>query len=84
MLYPSLYELGQTTEYNHIYTRSPIIGQRPESWTTHISLGNQKVRKLLKQKCQDSRGSKAFVSAIFKFVKIPTRYEWSNIRGTVQ
>jgi hypothetical protein len=36
------------------------------------------------QKCQDFRGSKAFVSAIFEFVKFPTRYEWSKIRGTVQ
>jgi hypothetical protein len=27
---------------------------------------------------------KLFVSAIFEFVKFPTRYEWSNIRGTVQ
>jgi hypothetical protein len=39
---------------------------------------------LLIQKCQDFRGCKAFVSAIFEFVKFPTRYEWSNIRGTVQ
>jgi hypothetical protein len=31
--------------------------------------------------CQDFRGSKAFVSAIFEFVKFPMRYEWSNIRG---
>ncbi len=42
------------------------------------------VRKLLIQKCQDFRGSKAFVSAIFEFVKFPTGYEWSNIRRPVQ
>ncbi len=30
------------------------------------------------------KGFKASVSAIFEFVKFPTRYEWSNIRGTVQ
>jgi hypothetical protein len=35
-------------------------------------------------KGQDFRGSKAFVSAIYEFVKFPTRYEWSNIRGIVQ
>ncbi len=34
------------------------------------------------QKYQDFGGSKAFVSAIFEFVKFPTRYEWSNIKGT--
>ncbi len=39
---------------------------------------------MLIQKCQDFRGSKAFVSALFEFVMLPTRYEWSNIRGTVQ
>ncbi len=39
------------------------------------SLGNQQVRKLLIQKFQDFRGSKAFVSAIFEFVKFPTRYQ---------
>jgi hypothetical protein len=33
----------------------------------HISFGNEQVRKLLIQKCQDFRGSKAFVSAIFNF-----------------
>ncbi len=40
--------------------------------------------KLLIQKCQDFRGSKVFVSAIFEFVKFPTIYEWSKIWGTVQ
>ncbi len=43
-----------------------------------------KFENLLIQNCQDFRGSKGFVSAIFEFVKFPTRYEWSNIRGTVQ
>jgi hypothetical protein len=38
---------------------------------------------LLIQKCQDFRSSKAFVSAIFEFVKFPTSYEWSNIRRPV-
>ncbi len=49
-----------------------------------ISLRNQQVRKMLIQKCEDFKGSKAFVSAIFEFVKFPTRYEWCNIKGTVQ
>jgi hypothetical protein len=31
------------------------------------------------ENCQDFRGSNAFGSAIFEFVKFPTRYEWSNI-----
>jgi hypothetical protein len=35
-------------------------------------------------KRQDFRGSKAFVSTIFEFVKFPTRYEWSNIKWPVQ
>jgi hypothetical protein len=35
-------------------------------------------------KVSDFRGSKAFVSAIFEIFKFPTRYELSNIRGTVQ
>jgi hypothetical protein len=35
------------------------------------------------QKWQDFRGSKDFVSAIFEFVKVSTRDEWSNIRSTV-
>jgi hypothetical protein len=39
---------------------------------------------LLIQKCQDFRGSEAFVSAIFEFVKFPTRYACSNIRRLVQ
>jgi hypothetical protein len=39
---------------------------------------------LLIQKYQGFRGSKAFVSAIFEFFKFTMRYEWSNIRGTVQ
>jgi hypothetical protein len=34
--------------------------------------------------CQDFRGSKGFVSAIFEFVKFPTKDEWSNIRRHVQ
>jgi hypothetical protein len=34
--------------------------------------------------CQDLRSSKAFVSAIFEYVKLPTRYEWSNIRRPLQ
>ncbi len=61
-----------------------LLDSAPKFWTTHISLGNQQVRKLLIQKCLNFRGSKAFDSAIFEFVKFPTRYEWSNIRGTVQ
>jgi hypothetical protein len=40
--------------------------------------------KIADTKCQDFRCSKAFVSAIFEFVKVPTRYEWSNIRRPVQ
>ncbi len=51
---------------------------------THISLGNKQVQKLLIQMCQDFRGSKAFVTAIFEFFKFPTRYKWSNIRRPVQ
>jgi hypothetical protein len=47
-------------------------------------LGNQQVRKLLIQKRQDLRRSKAFVPSIFELVKFPTIYAWSNIRGTVQ
>ncbi len=47
-------------------------------------IGKLTSRKLLIQKCQDFRGSKAFVSAIFEFVKFPTRYDWSNIRRPVQ
>jgi hypothetical protein len=39
---------------------------------------------LLIQKCQDFRGSKAFVSVISEFVKFPTRYEWSDIKRPVQ
>jgi hypothetical protein len=63
---------------------SPVIGQCPESWTTHISLGTWQVQKVLIQKCQDFKGSKAFISAIFEFVKFPTRYAWSNIRISIQ
>ncbi len=35
-------------------------------------------------KCQNFTGSKAVVSEISEFVNFPTRYEWFNIRGTVQ
>jgi hypothetical protein len=50
----------------------------------HISLGNEQVRELLIQKCQDLRGSKAFVSAILEVANFPKIYEWSNIRRPVQ
>ncbi len=49
-----------------------------------VSPRSQPVRKLLMQKCQDFRTSKAFVSAIFEVVKFPRRYQWSKIRDTVQ
>ncbi len=44
----------------------------------HSYLVGKQVRKLLMQKCQDFRGSKAFVSAIFEFVKFATRYRMSG------
>jgi hypothetical protein len=58
-------------------------------WTVHLILDHSYIvgkltsSKIADQKCQDFKGSKAFVSAIFELVKYPTRYEWSNIRGTV-
>jgi hypothetical protein len=57
---------------------APNLGPLISRWEIN------QVRKLLIQKCQDFRGSKAFVQQFFEFVKVPTRYEWSNIRGTVQ
>ncbi len=60
-------------------------------WTVPVILDHSclvgksnRFKKMLIQKCQDFRGSEAFVSAIFEFVKFPTRYEGSIIRGTVQ
>jgi hypothetical protein len=44
----------------------------------------KKFKNSLLKKGPDFRGSKAFVSAISEFVNFPTRYEWSNIRGTAQ
>ncbi len=40
--------------------------------------------KIADTKCQNFRSSKVFVSALFEFVKFPTKYELSNIRRPVQ
>ncbi len=52
-------------------------------WTVPLILDHSYLVGKLIQKCQDFKGSKAFVSAIFEFVKFPTRYEWSNMRRPV-
>jgi hypothetical protein len=57
-------------------------------WTVPLILDHSYlVGELTSSKIADSpdlRGSKAFVSAIFEFVKFPTRNEWSNIGRPVQ
>jgi hypothetical protein len=44
----------------------------------HSYLVEKSRSKIADTKVQDFTDSKAFVSAIFEFVKFPTRYEWSN------
>jgi hypothetical protein len=41
------------SQYIKITPRSPIIGQWPWYWTTHISLGTRQIQKLLRPKLQN-------------------------------
>jgi hypothetical protein len=67
------------TPYNHLLLDSaPNRGPLISHWEIY------KFENLLIQKCQDFRGSKAFVSAIFEFVMFPTGCDWSNIRRPIQ
>ncbi len=63
---------------NLLLDSAPNLGPLISCWEI------KQAQKLLIQKFQDFRSSKAFVTAIFEFVEFPTRYEWFNIRGTVQ
>jgi hypothetical protein len=47
-------------------------------------VGKYTSSKIAGSKVSGFYNSKAFVSAIFEFVKFPTRFEWSNIRRLVQ
>ncbi len=88
--YPALMRLPWDAEI--VKTKFFLFFLPPNTyyWTVPLILdhsylvGKLTSRNLLIQKCQDFRDSKAFVSAIFVFVKFPTRYEWSNIRRPVQ
>jgi hypothetical protein len=47
-------------------------------------VGNLTNSKIAETKALDPLNPDTLVSAIFKLVNIPTRYEWSKIRGTAQ
>ncbi len=84
--FDSLFLILNLSSVIPLFKNTPITNY----WTVPLILDHSYVvgkltsLKIADKKCQDFRGSKAFVSEIFEFVMFPTRYEWSNIRRPVQ